>query len=127
MQGWLGAMRSRTEAADLQHGSRFDQNLPQGEKSPTEHRIQPKIEDKGKSEEEEVRSEVFNSCGAVTVTYKVLSSVVVKKRYIYSNIVLQLIVVPPTEYPINRFIFPEPINYLSRYQNTRNSIASSTK
>jgi hypothetical protein len=40
----------------------------------------------------------------VTVTFRVLSLVVVTKCYSYSKIVLQLTVVPPGEYPINRFI-----------------------
>jgi hypothetical protein len=51
----------------------------------------------------EVRSEVFILCGAVTVTIK-LSLFVVAMCYSNCKIVLQLIVVPPGEYPINRFI-----------------------
>jgi hypothetical protein len=49
----------------------------------------------------EVRSDVFISCGVVTVTFKVSSLFIVTKCYSYSKIVLQLIVVPPGEYPIN--------------------------
>jgi nitrate reductase NapE component len=74
--------------------------------------MQQKTEIKQKSEEvrrsqkksEEVRSEVFILCGVVTVTFRVLSLFVVTKCYSYSKIVLQLIVVPPGEYPINRLI-----------------------
>jgi hypothetical protein len=61
-------------------------------------------EDRQKSEEEEVRSEAFILCGVVTVTFRVLSLFVATKCYSYSKIELQLIVVPPGEYPINRFI-----------------------
>jgi hypothetical protein len=71
----------------------------------------------------EVRGEVFILCGVVIVTFRVLSWFVVMKRYSYSKIVLQLIVVLPAEYPINS----EPINYFSHYRDTRDSIASSTK
>jgi hypothetical protein len=52
----------------------------------------------------EVKSEVFILCGVVTVSFRVLSRFTVMKRYSYSKIVLQLIVVPPAEYPKNRFI-----------------------
>jgi hypothetical protein len=80
----------------------FDQNLPQGENWPAELKIQLETEDKQKSEEE-VRSEVFILCG-VTVTFRVLSWSLVMKRYSYSKVVLQLIVVLPAEHAINRFI-----------------------
>jgi hypothetical protein len=60
------------------------------------------IEDKQKSEE--VRNEVFILYGAVTVAFRVLSLFVVMKCCSYSKIVLLVIVVPPGEYPINRFI-----------------------
>jgi hypothetical protein len=49
---------------------------------------------------EEVRSEVFILCGVVTVTFRVLSLSVVTKCYSYSKIV-----VPPGEYPLNRFLW----------------------
>jgi hypothetical protein len=65
--------------------------LPQGEKT----------EDKQKSEE--VRSEVFVSCGVATVTF----SVIIVRSYAVLPVtksVLQLIVVTPDEYPINRII-----------------------
>jgi hypothetical protein len=52
----------------------------------------------------EVRSEVFILHGVVTVTFRVLSWFVVTMSYSYSKIVLQLTVVPPAKYPINRFI-----------------------
>jgi hypothetical protein len=64
--------------------------------------MRQKTEDKQKSEE--VRSEVFILCGVVTVTFRVLSWFVDTKCYSYSKIALQLTVVPPGEYPINRFI-----------------------
>jgi hypothetical protein len=54
--------------------------------------------------EEEVRSEVYILCGVVTVTFRVLSLFVVMKCYSHSKTVLQLIAVPPGEYPINQFI-----------------------
>jgi hypothetical protein len=65
-------------------------------------RIWQKTEDKQKLKE--VRSEVFILCGVVIVTFRVLSLLVVTKCYSYSKIVLQLIVVPPGEYPINWII-----------------------
>jgi hypothetical protein len=52
----------------------------------------------------EVRSEDFTLCGVATVSFRVLTLFVVTKCYSYSKIVLQLIVVPPGEYPINRVI-----------------------
>jgi hypothetical protein len=65
----------------------------------TEDRIRPEPEDKQKSDEED-RSEVFILCGVVTVTFRVLWFVVTK-CYSHSKIVLQLIVIPSAEYPIN--------------------------
>jgi hypothetical protein len=53
---------------------------------------------------EEVRSEVFILRGVVTVAFRVLSLFVVTKCYSYNKIVLQLIVVPASEYPIKQFI-----------------------
>jgi hypothetical protein len=55
--------------------------------------MRPKTEDKQKS-----------LCGVITITFTVLSLLVITKYYSYSKIVLQLIVVPPCEYLINRFI-----------------------
>jgi hypothetical protein len=49
----------------------------------------------------EVRSEVFILCGVVRVIFRALSLFVVTKCCSYRKIVLQLIVVPPGEYPIN--------------------------
>jgi hypothetical protein len=43
-------------------------------------------------------------CDVVTVTFRVLSLFVVTKCYSYSKIVLQVIVLPLGEDPINRFI-----------------------
>jgi hypothetical protein len=63
---------------------------------------------KGLCKETEVRSQVFILCGVVTVTFRVLSLFVVTKWYSYSKIVLQLTVVPPAEYPINRLTDPNP-------------------
>jgi hypothetical protein len=60
------------------------------------------------SEEEKFRSEVSNLCGAVTVTFRVVTLFVVTKCYSYSKIVLQLIVVPTDDYPINRLTDPNP-------------------
>jgi hypothetical protein len=51
-----------------------------------------------------VRSEVFILCGILTVTFRVFSLFVVTKCCGHSKIALQLIAVPPGEYPINRFI-----------------------
>jgi hypothetical protein len=64
--------QSKSEERDNSSGEgdvsiRFDQNLLQGENQLTDDRIQQKTEDKQKSEE--VRSEVFISCGVVTVTF----------------------------------------------------------
>jgi hypothetical protein len=50
---------------------------------------------------EEVRSEVFSLCGIVAVTFRVLPLFAVTKCYNYSKIVLQLIVVPSGQDPIN--------------------------
>jgi hypothetical protein len=61
-----------------------------------------------KSDEEKVRSEVFSLCGVVTLTFRVLTLFAVTKCYSYSKIGLQLIVVPPGEYPINRLTDPNP-------------------
>jgi hypothetical protein len=52
----------------------------------------------------EVRSEAIILCGVLPVTFRVLSLFIPIKCYSYSKIVLELIVVPPGEYPINRFI-----------------------
>jgi hypothetical protein len=71
-----------------------DQKLPQGENWPTEDR----------QKLEEVRSKVFILFGVVIVTFRMLSLFVVTKCYIYSKTVLQLTVVPPGEYLINRLI-----------------------
>jgi hypothetical protein len=46
--------------------------------------------------------------------------------YSYSKIVLQLTVVPPGEYPINRVSNPEPTSYLSRYLENTDNIKSCT-
>jgi heme/copper-type cytochrome/quinol oxidase subunit 3 len=55
--------------------------------------------------EDKRKSEVKSLRGVATVTFRVLSLFVVMKCYSYSKIVLQLIVVPPGEYRINRFIW----------------------
>jgi branched-subunit amino acid transport protein AzlD len=52
----------------------------------------------------EARNEVFILCGVVTVAFRVLPFFVVTKCSNYSKTMLQLIVVPPGEYPINRVI-----------------------
>jgi hypothetical protein len=52
----------------------------------------------------EVRSEVFILCGVVIVTFRVLSLFIVTKYYSYSKTVLRLIVIPPGENAVNRFI-----------------------
>jgi hypothetical protein len=54
--------------------------------------------------EEEVGNQVFISFGVITVTFGVLSWLVNTKCYSHSWIVLQLTVVPPGEYPVNRII-----------------------
>jgi hypothetical protein len=51
-----------------------------------------------------VRSEAFSLCGVVRITFNVLSLFVVTKCYSCSKTALQQVVVPPGEYPINRFI-----------------------
>jgi hypothetical protein len=63
-------------------------------------RIQKTEEDRTQKKKSVVKS----LCGVVTVTFRVLSLFVVTTCYSYSKAVLQLIVVPPDEYPINRFI-----------------------
>jgi hypothetical protein len=70
---------------------RFDKNQPQ--------RGNWLTQDRKDKRQREVRSEVFTSCGVVTVTFRVLLFVVTK-CYSYSKIVLQLTVVPPGEYSI---------------------------
>jgi hypothetical protein len=79
---------------------RFDQNLPQGENWPTEDRIRQKKRIRENIEEDRTqkKSEV------TPLVYVVSSLFVVMKCYSYSKIVLQLIVVLPGEYPINRLI-----------------------
>jgi hypothetical protein len=57
-----------------------------------------------KQKSEAVRSEAFILCGIITVAFRVLSLCVVMKYFSYSKIALQLIVVPPGEYPVNRFV-----------------------
>jgi hypothetical protein len=53
---------------------------------------------------DDVINEVFILGDVVTVTFRVLSLFVVTKCYSYSKCVLQLIVVPPGDHPINRII-----------------------
>jgi hypothetical protein len=60
-----------------------------------EHRRQTEVE---------VRNEVFILCRIVTVTFKVLSLILITKCYSYSKTVLKPTVVSPGEYPINWFI-----------------------
>jgi hypothetical protein len=52
----------------------------------------------------------------------VLSLFVVTKCYSYSKIVSQLTVVPPGEYPINRFIHPEKSLITCRNTRIRDNI-----
>jgi hypothetical protein len=77
-----------------------------------------------KKSDTEVRSKIFILC-VVTVTFRVLSLFVVMKCYSYSKIVLQLILVPPGEYQINRLTNPNPRlksrDDMTRMEKTRNA------
>jgi hypothetical protein len=74
---------------------RFDQDLPQRENWQTEDRIRQTTDRSQKWS--------FILCGLVTVAFSMLSLLVDAKCY--SKTVLQIIVVSPGEYPINRFIW----------------------